>query len=481
MERISQLGPALETNQGLEASRIREELTIPLGALASKPLVAVGPDVPVAEAARAMRDAHASAALVTAEPPGIVTHRDLGDRVLAAGLEPHTPVGAVMSRPLELFPDSMPVFEALGRVLELRVHHLPVTRGGQVVAILRDTDLLRHRLPSPLPLLSRIEDLRRLADVPDDYSREVASIAETLFEGGLGIAQIGHVVAALNDALVRRLLALAEHELGPPPCPYAWIVLGSEGRQEQVLLSDQDNALVYLEDVHDAGVYFHSLAKRVVGGLIRAGFPRCPGGYMATSWCKSLAEWEALFGQWVEVPEPQALLEAQIFLDFRTVHGRGLTLEPLDRILASGGRRGLFLHNFARAALRFRPALGPMGRIRTSGGWIDLKAGGIAPIVMLARLYGLAGGAAARPTLERLRAAADAAVLSRAGAEILSESFRFLSRLRLQEQLRGLRRGEGPSNRVRQETLSPLEGRRLSESLRAVRKQQDAATLRFPG
>jgi CBS domain-containing protein len=479
MERISQLGPARGTAHGLEATRIGEELTTPIGSLVSKPPVAVAPEATVAETARAMRDAGASAALITDEPPGIVTHRDLGERVLAAGLALDTPVRAVMSRPLEPFPHGMPVFEALRRMLELGVHHLPVTRGEQVVAILRDTDLLRQQLRSPLPLLNRIEGLGQLADTPRDYSREVASIAETLFDGGLGVAQIGGVLVALGDALARRLLTLAEHELGPPPCRYAWIVLGSEGRREQVLLSDQDNALVYEEDVHGAAAYFQSLAELVVDRLIEAGFPRCPGDYMATSWCKPLAEWEALFTGWVDVPEPQALLETQIFLDFRVVHG-GLSLEPLDRILLSGGRRARFLHNLAQAALRFRPPLGPLGRIRTADGWIDLKAGGIAPIVMLARVYALAGGAAARPTLQRLEAAGAAGTLSRAGAEILGEGFRFLTRLRLQEQIRSLRRGEEASNRVRLEALSPLERRRLLETLRALRKQQDAAALRFP-
>jgi CBS domain-containing protein len=480
MDGISELGPALETAQGLEASRIGEELTSPIGSLASRPLVAVSPEAAVTEAARAMRDAEASAALITDEPPGIVTHRDLSERVLAAGLEPRTPVRDVMSRPLEPFPQTMPVFEALRRVLELGVHHLPVTREGRVVAILKDTDLLRHQLRSPLPLLDRIEALRQLADTPRDYSREVASITETLFSGGLGVSQIGSVLAAVSDALARRLLTLAERELGPSPCPYAWIVLGSEGRQEQVLLSDQDNALVYMEDVHGAGAYFRSLAELAVDGLIKAGFPRCPGDYMATSWCKPLAEWEALFAQWVEVPEPRALLDAQIFLDYRAVHGE-LSLQPLDRILASSGQRARFLHNLGRAVLQFRPPLGPLGRIRMTDGWIDLKAGGIGPIVMLARLYALAGGAAARSTLGRLEAAAEAGALSRGGAEILGESFRFLTRLRLQEQLRSLRRGEEPGNRVRVDALTPLERRRLLEALRAVRKQQDAAALRFPG
>jgi CBS domain-containing protein len=453
-------------------------LTTPIGALVLRPPLAVSPETTVAEAARAMREAGTSSALVTAEQPGILTDRDLRSRVLAERLSPDTPVRAVMSSPLETFPAETPIFDALRRILELGLHHLPVTRRGQVVGIVGDTELMRHQAGSPLPLLDEIERLERAGDAPADYSREVAGIAEALFEGGLGVAQIARVLATLGDALTRRLLTLAERDLGPAPCPYAWIVLGSEGRMEQVLISDQDNALVYLEDGGDVRDYFNSLAGQVVDGLIRAGFPPCPGGYMATNWCRPLAEWEALFRQWVEVPEPQALLEAQVFLDFRAVHG-GLSLEPLDRILLSGGRRGLFLHHLGRAALSFRPPLGPFGRIRTTDGTVDLKAGGIAATVMLARVYALAAGAGPRPTLERLGAAAEAGKLSRSGAEILAETFRFLTRLRLQEQLRALRAGEPLSNRVLLEALSPLERRRLKEALHAVRKLQSATALRF--
>lgn len=478
MEPTSQIEPALDGVGGLEASRLGEDLTTPIGALVSRPPLAVSPEATVAEAALAMREAGTSSALITDEPPGIVTDTDLRSRVLAERLSPDTPVRAVMSSPLELFPADTPLFEALRRMLERGVHHLPVTRGGRIVGIVRDTELLRHQARSPLLLVNRVEHLEQPADVPADYSREVARIAEALFEGGLGVVQIARVLATVNDALVKGLLGLAERELGPPPCPYSWVVLGSEGRMEQVLLSDQDNALVYLEDGGDARAYFTSLASRVVDGLIQAGFPRCPGGYMATNWCRPLANWEALFRQWLEVPEPQALLEAQIFLDFRAVHG-GLSLEPLDEILLAGGRRALFLHQMARAALTFRPPLGPFGRIHTDEGAVDLKAGGIAATVMLARVYALAAGAGARPTLERLGAAADAGTLSRSGAEILAETFRFLTRLRLQEQLRSLRAGEPPSNRVLVEALSPLERRRLKEALQAVRKLQDATALRY--
>jgi CBS domain-containing protein len=478
MERTGQSEPGLETMRSLEASRVGEDLTAPIGALVSGTPLAVSSEETVSGAARAMREAGTSYALVSGDPPGILTDTDLRSRVLAEGLGPDTTVRAVMSSPLETFPAETPIFDVLRRVLELDVHHVPVTRGGQVVAILTDTELLRHRAKSPLLLLSRIEQLERVADAPVDYSSEVAGVAERLFDGGLGVAQIARVLAAVNDALVARLLTLAERELGPPPCPYAWMVLGSEGRMEQVLLTDQDNALVYLSDADGAETYFEALARRVVDGIVQTGFPPCPGGYMATRWCRPLRDWRALFRKWVEVPEPRALLEAQVFLDFRAVHGP-LSLAPLDEALRSGGSRGLFLHQMARASLAFRPPVGRFGRVRTDGGAIDLKVAGIAAAVMLARTYALAARSGARPTLERLDAAAAAGTLSRSSAEVLGESFRFLTRLRLEEQLRAVRAGEPPTNRVVVEALSPLERRRLKEALQAIRRLQDATAVRF--
>jgi CBS domain-containing protein len=478
MERISESTPALGRVSSPEGSGAGQELTTPVGALITRAPLVVGGEASVAEAARAMREAGTSAALVGTEPPGILTDADLRSRVLAEGLSPDTPVWAVMSRPLVTLPAETPLFEALRRMLDHEIHHLPVTHRGEIVAVLGDTDLLRHQTRSPLALLNRIEHLQHKAEV-SGYAAEVMGVAATLFAGGLGVVQISGAIASLGDVLARRLLTLAELELGPPPCPYAWMVLGSEGRMEQVLLTDQDNAIAYLEDSDEARDYFAQLAAGVIAGLVRAGFPPCPGGYMATNWCRPIADWKTLFRRWVDVPEPQALLDAQIFFDFRGVHG-DLSLEPLEEILLSAGRRGLFLAHLARAALRGRPPLRfPGRRLRSDDGRIDLKAGGIAPAVMLARAYALAARSGARPTLERLSDAAEAGTLSRSAAEILAESFRFLIRLRLQEQLRSARAGEEPSNRVRVEALTDLERRRLAEAFEAVRKLQDATALRF--
>jgi CBS domain-containing protein len=446
------------------------DMTSPAGDLIIRPPVYVPPEATIAEAAQVMLKAWVSSVLVQDEPPGILTDRDLR-WILADGLSPETPVRQVMSQPLKSLPMETPVYGASLFMLEENIHHLPLTQAGQIVGLITDTDLLRHQAKSPLYLLKRVEKLSGVEPLAR-YGLEVSTTVERLFRGGVDVAQIGRVIASLNDALTKRLLKLAEEQLGSPPTPYAWIVFGSEGRQEQALLTDQDNALVYLHQTPEAQSYFAALTEWVVNGRLQAGFPRCPGGYMATNWHKPLEEWESLFRSWLRVPDPQALLETAIFFDFRPVYGQ-LSLEPLEQILAGAGKQKIFLAQLARAAVEYQPPLGFFRRFIVTDGQIDLKKGAIGLIVALARLYALEVGAVTRSTLNRLEAAAQASTLSYEGAETLAEAFRLALNLRLREQLRDYRAGASLTNQVRLERLSPLERRQLKEAFVAIRKIQE--------
>ena len=354
-------------------------------------------------------------------------------------------------------------------MVERGIHHLPLLEGAKVVGVVTHTDLVPAT--SPLLLLRRVERLEL-----SRYAEEVARLVESLVHSGLPPTGIGRVVAGLNDALIRRLVKEAEARLGPPPIPYSFMVFGSEGRREQALLTDQDNALVLKEEGHEA--YFQALAEAVVGGLIRAGIPECKGGYMATRWRMPLKEWLSTFRKWMEAPEPQALLETQIFFDFRSVAGE-LSLRPLEEAILEGSRKGVFLYHLAQAALAFRPPLGFLGRVRTEEGYVDLKRHALAPIVSLARLYALMAGSLAKGTVERLKAAAEGGTLSQEGAERLEEAFRFFFALRLKHQLRALERGGEVSNRVLWSSLSPGERRKALEGFRAIAEMQESTASRF--
>ncbi|ADH63472.1 putative CBS domain and cyclic nucleotide-regulated nucleotidyltransferase [Allomeiothermus silvanus DSM 9946] len=460
-----------------ESTYLQVDFSLPIRQVVSRPAVFVPRGYTVQQAAQLMRQHRISSVLVMGDPVGILTDRDLRNRVLAEGLPPNTPVEQVMSTPLKTLAASSSLFEALSFMIAQDIHHLPLTEEGRIIGVVTDTVFLRQQARSPLYLarrLERSEDPEQL----QGYGLELAGVIENLLNGGLGAAEIGRAVSTLNDLLLYRLLRLAEQKLGPPPTPYAWIVFGSEGRMEQTLLTDQDNALIYAQPSPQAAHYFPQLAEFVVNGMLSAGFPPCPGGYMAINWHKPLADWLQLFREWIERPTPEALLESAIFFDFRPLHS-SLDLSALREAVGQARSNQRFLAQLARSALEFRPPLTLFRQIRQDEAGLDLKKSGITPIVSLARLYALAAGSEAVSTPERLKAAAQAGTLSEETALTLAEAFAFLLRLRLREQLQAFRKGQPVGNRVRLETLSPLERRHLREAFLAIREAQEATRLSF--
>ncbi|MBK9472068.1 MAG: cyclic nucleotide-binding/CBS domain-containing protein [bacterium] len=474
---LHSLGERLQRVTGASVTALGGELTTELGDIELRAVVQVPPDATVAEAARAMRDARDDFALVAGTPPGIVTDHDFQVKVLAEGLGPDTPVAHVMTRPLKTLPSDTPVHGALLYMLEERIHHLPVLREGEIIGVLTATDLLRHQTTNPLYLMRRVEHLDRDTTLAT-YSRDAAAMVERLFRGGLKVGQIGRVFASLNDALIRRLCRLAEVDLGPPPCAYAWLVFGSEGRMEQALLTDQDNALVYARDDAGAPEYFARLAARVVGDLVTAGFPPCPGGCMATNWNKPLAAWEETIRSWIDEPTPDNLMVSSIFFDYRAVAGTLDVAALDDRITAAAGNQ-LFMAHLARVSLRFKPPLGLFQQIQATDDKVDLKKRSIAPIVAAARVYGLEAGTRARPTRERLEAAIEAGVVSRDLGQTLIETYRFLLQLRLREQLAAVAGGGAPDNDVNLKALSSLQRRHLKDAFGVIREMQGAVARRY--
>jgi CBS domain-containing protein len=366
----------------------------------------------------------------------------------------------------------MLAFSALRLMVDENIHHLPVVEEGKIVGVISSTDLLFHQTNNPVYLRGVIDSLDDPAGI-GSYAAAIAALADTLFQSGLGALQIAQIVSSLNDALVKRLVQLAEKAVGAPPAPYAWIVFGSEGRMEQTLLTDQDNALVFDETMEESRVYFGALSKRVVYGLIQAGFPPCPGGFMATNWCKPLSEWRQLFDQWIRLPEPQALLDAAIFFDFRCVAG-GLSLEPLEETISGAKSEKRFLAHMLNGALAFHPPLGFFNCLRGDSGKVDIKKNGIAPIVGLARVAALAAGSRARPTLERLSiAGASSTVLDSESVQELAEILPFYLRLRLRAQLAAVKNQQPPDHGVSLADLSKLERRQLRETSIVVKQIQE--------
>jgi CBS domain-containing protein len=473
-------GLAERLRNSLERSQVvsfQPDLAVPVSTLLRGPAVRIPPDAKVGDAARVMADQSVSSVLVDSDPPGIVTDRDFRRRVLAAGKGPETPVLDVCSSPLKTVVADCPVYEAWRILLDAGCHHLPVTRDGTIIGVLSATDLLKTTASGPLAVMKRVERLGDRSALPG-YSTKVAEMASVLFNGGLEPTVIGGFVARLNDTLLTRILRWAETELGPPPTPYAWVVFGSEGRMEQMVLTDQDNALVYGDDTPEARAYFAALAEKAVTDLEAAGFPHCPGGYMATRWHGPLDEWEERFRTWLDKPTPQALLEASIFFDLRPVYGH-LDVDRLRTVVGRAKGARTFLSAMAKSALTFHVPSGLGLRLRSDTAKFDMKLKGISPIVFLARVYGLEAASRTSNTLDRLRYAADAGLITRDTSETLSEAYRFLLRVRLREQIKMISEGKPPSNMMALADLSSMERSRVRDAFRAIEVWHEHAAYHF--
>lgn len=448
--------------------------------------VAIAPDASVGEAARLMRDRNVSCLIVAQTPPGILTDRDLRNRVLAEGRSDATPVAEVMSAPAALLPADSLVFEALLLMQERGIHHLLVGGQQRIVGVVTNTDIVRRASNNPSFLPRQLQRAQTLDELRD-YAEQITATVGTLLESGARIGDIGRMVAVAHDALLQRLLRDAEAALGAPPCPYAWLVLGSEGRFEQTLRTDQDNALVYADDAPpDADSYFAQLATRVVEQLVACGFPRCPGEIMASNplWRQPLATWQSYFRDWIAMPDPEALLRVTIFFDYRRVHGALDAEAGLRPTIAEAADNRIFLGRLARTALHQGAPIGWFRRLITEregdqGDVIDLKERGTALIVDLARLHALEANVAVTNTLARLRAAAQHGSLSTTGASELAAAFELISMLRLRHQYRQLQHGAPPTNTVPLDELNALERRELKEALRIVARMQESIEVDY--
>lgn len=458
-------------------------LAVDVGSLVSGPPIHVSPELSIREAAAMMTAKRVSSLLVMRGErlEGIVTDRDMRRRCLAEGVPAERPVGEIMTPRVQVIAPDVPGFEALLAMTRLGVHHLPVVDRGRVLGMITTTDLVRHQGASTVYLVGAVRRGGSVAELVQATTR-LPEMQVQMVAAGATPRHLGQAVGAVVDALTRRLLQLAEGELGPAPCAYAWLAFGSQARHEQSVLSDQDNGLLLADDGAADDPWFERLARFVNDGLHACGFSRCPGNVMASNpmWRQPLRGWRRHFDGWIERPEAKALMHAALFFDLRAAAGdESLALALQAHVLARLRGNEVVLALLAANALRNVPPLGFFrGFVLVRGDehadTLDLKRGGMMPIVELARIHALAAGSTALGTVERLREAAERRTLSRGGAEDLEDALAFVSTLRARHQAEQIKRGLPPDNHVRPDELSPLERSQLKDAFAVIRRQQEA-------
>jgi CBS domain-containing protein len=482
---------------------------------------------PIREAAKQMTAQGASAVLVRigAGPPraglpgagprlGIVTDRDLRSRVIAAGLSPDAPISAIMTEPAYTVSADRLGSDVLLDMLERDVHHIPVlSAAGQVLGVVDDGDVVAAEARKPF-LLRRAIDL---AASPAELAAAAAGLNPAiiaLHDAQVAAEQVAAVRSVVLDAITQRLVELAVQDAGDPPAPFTWFALGSLARREAAPSSDVDSALAWqddgatgaepglkgpngpkgfkgpnepnepkdLEGAKGPGDYMTRVGRAVDEGLRACGIQPDEHGASASSplFARSVASWHAAARRLSEDPtQEKALILVSVITDSRPVWSSRAGPSVAAGLWQAGSypdQAGL-LRLLARYALSFRP---PTGFLRDfvvehSGerrGQLDIKHGGLIPIVDLARWAGMAAGVASASTMERLRAAEAAGTLESADARTLREAFGFIFSLRLDHQVEQLRAGQAPDDFIDPKTLNPLARSYLREAFRAVASVQ---------
>ena len=466
--------------------------------LVKGPPVTCAPSTPVADAARLMSERSVGSVIVAGpdgEPQGIVTDRDLRTRVLGSGLEPRTPAALVMSSPLRSIESEHTAFDALLEMTRRNIHHLGVLTGGRLIGVISSHDLLGLQEAHPVGVAREIETATDIDALARGAAR-VESVVRWLASGRAAPIDIGRIVAELNDRLVRRALDLVRVGLetggnGRAPVAFSWLVAGSEGRREQTLKTDQDNALVYQDpppgDEAVTATYFERLASAMSEVLTRVGFPPCPGGFMASNprWRQPESVWSRYFTSWMETPQPEAVLQASLFFDLRPVGGA----EEVGRrlwawVCETAPSRTLFLRHMARAALDRPAPLGFFGGfvVERSGpykGGLDLKARAVFPLTQAMRVYALSLGARETNTMDRLKAAGEQGIFTSAEGSELSDAYEVIARLRLAHQLARLDAGAPPDNFIDPRALGKTDRLLLKEAFKTIAWLQRGLEGRF--
>ncbi len=455
----------------------------PIRSLIQRPPLTAGPATPLADALAAMDAAQVGSIVVcddAARPLGILTLKDVLKRVTLAGVSLDTPIAAVMSAAPATLAGTAPVAEALLLMARHAIHHVPLVDGGRLIGVVSEKDVFALRRLSMQGISGAIARAEDPASLPA-LAQSIGTLARNLLAQGMDAENLTAILSGLNDRLTQRVLELESRAAPLPDVPWCWLALGSEGRMEQTLATDQDNALIYRHATETERAALLAFAERVNQRLAACGFPLCKGGIMAgnPAWCLSVEDWRATFANWIHRGDAPALLHASIFFDFRPLYGTRELSDGLRTWLNASIRdQQLFLRHMAQNALAHRP---PLGLVRDfvlssdSGNeahTLDLKLNGITPFVDAARIFALYAGVDATGTAARLRDAAHRWNLTADTVESWVAAFHFIQLLRLRHQHTQQTRGETVGNRIDPDQLNALDRRILKEAFRQGRKLQ---------
>ena len=454
----------------------------------NKSPVSVDVETSITVAAQIMTNQKVSSLLVTREDKliGIITDRDLRSRVVAASLDIHLPVSHVMTPNPAQIMGNRTLFDALALMTERNIHHLPVIDQQTLVPLgmVTASDIIRHQRGNVLFIigeLSKAENLYELTRLSWQLPHYFSAHAKKA--GDYDIA--GKILSQATDIMTRKLIGFFQQANGKAPMMFAWLVYGSQAREDQTMGSDQDNGLLLAERPSEAQAeYFAKMADYVCNGLAKCGIKLCDGNIMASNPKLRLSLEEAIeeAKRWVKAPTKDAIMHFNIFLDVRCAAGDISLFKQLQRQRAPLMKQNMFLAALTRNSNEISVPLSMFQKFiyekgRKEKDVIDLKTRAVALINNIARIYALADGVTLPNTLARLDALSENSQLSKRDATNLRDIWLFLNRLRWRHQLEN----KVTDNRVSVSSLSSIEKHQLKAAFKAIERTNQAMVMKFSG
>jgi CBS domain-containing protein len=488
LEHSKQIIQAQYTQSGAE----QQSLTSPLSAIIRRLPITCSPQTSIREVMTRMHDLRVGSMVAVDDegrPLGILTLPDVLERIALPQLDLELPVITVMTMQLNTLSPQALAHEAALMMAKQGFRHVLVVENERLVGLVSEKDLFAlqrvglRQIGSSIRLAQTLEELQQSA-------ADIRSMAHNMMAQGVAAEQLTQFISTFNDLLTARVVDLEIIANNLNPDELCWISLGSEGRYEQTLNTDQDNALIFMVpeggDANTVRLQLLPVAKRINDTLNACGYPLCKGKVMASNpqWCLSLQEWKSTFASWIMNSSQEALLNASIFFDFRALYGDNTLAEELrDWLLFISRDNGRFLHQMAVDALSIQP---PLGFVRDfvlgKENKLDLKLNGITPFVNTARIFSLATGVAHTSTIQRLRSSALKMKIPEAEIEAWVDAFLFIQVLRLrhhdEEKAKGIK-DEDLDNLIDPEHLNELDRRILKEAFRQARKLQTRLALEY--
>ncbi|MCF6179355.1 MAG: DUF294 nucleotidyltransferase-like domain-containing protein [Geopsychrobacter sp.] len=421
---------------------------------------------------------------------GIMTDRDLRSKVVAAGIDPNkSVVREVMTTPVISVQEEDTLFEVLYQMSRHRIHRVGVVdQQNRLVGIINESDIIRLQNRSPQKLLRSIDEAKNIPELKTIHDH-MEELIVFLNSNGVRTKDLVRLISLLNDQISLRLIKnLQRDSFSDLPRGCAYLVLGSEGRREQTLKTDQDNAIIYADDLTEKEIAtIAAFSQALIDALIEIGVPECPGGIMAKNafWRRNISDWKEAIDSWIATPSGENILNFSMFSDMRTLWGDpSLEKELQDHVVLRAQENGIFLAHMAGNVCLFPPPRGFFGRIKTQkkgeyAGMLDLKKGGIFALTEGLKTLALEIGVLSGSTHDKLQILLEQEVLDSKQVGDLEAAFNLLTFFRLRGQIASALNGREPNNYISPISLNRVERGRLKTSFEVVQSFQSTLNSHF--